>query len=122
MAKQENEITQDIIKYCELKNYFVFRVDNGSRFNFARKSYMRRGRGYINGVPDLIIIYQGSFVGVEVKTLKGKQSNSQKAFEIRCKEEGGFYLLVRSLGDFILQMKDLKNEQNRNHCLVETIH
>lgn len=53
----------------------------------------------LNGAPDIIMVHAGRFIGWEIKSERGKQSESQKAFEMRVKEAGGFYFLVRSIED-----------------------
>ena len=51
------------------------------------------------GVPDIIVIIQGIFVGLECKTKAGKQSPNQIEFESLVRHAGGFYYIVRSLSD-----------------------
>ena len=50
------------------------------------------------GVPD-ITVCQNGFIGLEIKTLKGRQSATQKKAEEEIKASGGKYFLVRSLED-----------------------
>jgi hypothetical protein len=52
-----------------------------------------------NGVPDIIVVRYGWFIGLEVKAPKGYQSKAQKKFERDCKEAGGEYYVVRSISD-----------------------
>lgn len=56
-------------------------------------------RHALAGVPDIILIDKGIFVGLEVKTATGKQSAAQKSFDKRCEEAGGNYFIVRSIKD-----------------------
>lgn len=51
------------------------------------------------GVPDIIVIKKGQFIGLEVKSAIGKQSEDQKKFEIHTTDNGGFYYIVRSVED-----------------------
>ena len=50
-----------------------------------------------NGVPDIILVKDGKFVGLEVKRPKGKQSAHQLAFETDCKKAGGEYYIITSV-------------------------
>ncbi len=51
----------------------------------------------LKGVPDIIVIKDGWFVGLEIKN-KGKyQSKEQKEFEKNCKGAGGEYYVIRSV-------------------------
>ena len=60
-------------------------------------------RGFIKnnkpGAPDIIVCYQGNYVGLEVKSKKGRQSDSQKDAEERILDAGGEYHIVRSVED-----------------------
>ena len=49
------------------------------------------------GVPDITICAGGQFIGVEVKTAKGRQSASQKKAEAEIVAAGGVYKIVRNL-------------------------
>jgi len=51
------------------------------------------------GAPDIICVIDGRFVGVEVKTAKGKQSADQVLYMKRLRAHGGAYHVVRSLKD-----------------------
>lgn len=51
------------------------------------------------GIPDIILIKDGWFVGLEVKTKTGKQSPDQKAFEKNVHDAGGEYYVVRTIED-----------------------
>lgn len=55
--------------------------------------YMRKG------VPDIIVLIDGKFIGLEVKAEKGRQSEHQKSFELECKKNGGKYYVVKTLED-----------------------
>lgn len=64
----------------------------------------KKGRFQRNGVPDILVFLKvGSFppvfVGLEVKTKTGTQTESQKKFEIDSKAFGSFYFVVRSIED-----------------------
>lgn len=48
------------------------------------------------GSPDIIAIYKGMFVGVEVKRIGGVQSEAQKAFQRNIESAGGYYILATS--------------------------
>ena len=70
-----------------LRNRQIFFVDvQGSRFT-------------TNGVPDIIIVIDGKFIGLEFKTYRGKQSEDQKTFQSRLESAGGKYHIVRSVQD-----------------------
>lgn len=51
---------------------------------------------------------QGLFVGVEVKQKSGHLSPLQELTQAMVQNSGGVYIVVRSLEDFIEQMKGLE--------------
>jgi VRR-NUC domain. len=53
------------------------------------------------GVPDIILVFKGQFIGLEVKRQGGKQSEYQLEFEKEVKENGGKYHVVSSINDVI---------------------
>ena len=53
----------------------------------------------MRGVPDIILILKGNFVGLEVKPPGKYQSPEQKEFERNCLAAGGEYHVVRSIED-----------------------
>jgi len=53
----------------------------------------------VKGLPDIIVIYKGYFVGLEVKTKTGRQRPTQKDTQMRIERANGFYFIVRSIED-----------------------
>ena len=51
------------------------------------------------GVADILILWGGRLIALEVKTPKGRQSPSQKAWEAECVGAGGVYHVVRSVDE-----------------------
>lgn len=98
MQQQETEskIVSAICEYLSYKKNLLFwrqnnlPVFNGDRF-YAMPKYSMRG------VPDIIVVKDGFFIGIEVKNKKGKQSEHQKEFERKCKEAGGEYYVIKSI-------------------------
>lgn len=99
-APKESEIQSAICDYLALKGYFFWRCNNGGMFrdgrHFALPKYARRG------VPDIILIQDGKFIGIEVKRATGYLSPDQKEFERECKEHGAVYFVARSIDDLVV--------------------
>lgn len=55
----------------------------------------------MDGLPDIVVVYGGRYIGIEVKGLDGRQRPSQIECERLLKESGGIYLLVKSLNEAI---------------------
>lgn len=102
MAKAlEKEIQLAICDYLSLKRYFFWRQNTTAVFDPSQKVFRAMPKYSLNGVPDIILIHKGQFVGIEVKQPKGKQSDNQRIFENNCKKAGGQYHIVTSLDDII---------------------
>jgi hypothetical protein len=98
--------------YC-LKNQnprgIIFSVPNGGT-RFVVEAKKLKQTGLLSGVSDLILITpKGKAIFLELKTQTGKQSDSQKDFEIRIKNLGYKYYIIRTLEEF----KELINSINK---------
>lgn len=51
------------------------------------------------GGADLIGIYQGTFIALEIKTSTGRQSDDQKIFQQLVEARKGIYKILRSVDD-----------------------
>jgi len=56
------------------------------------------------GVPDILGIYKGQFLGIEVKTPKGKLSPEQETFLENIRKHGGIGFVARSIDDVIVNL------------------
>lgn len=80
----------------------LFAVPNGGRRDQTTGRKMKE-EGVVAGVADLILFKAcGGFHGlaIEMKTEKGRQSDSQKSWEKKVIGEGYKYSVVRSFDDF----------------------
>ena len=98
----EGDIQLSICEYLEWKRHFFWRQNSsGSFYKGADGSrQFRKPPKYAkNGVPDIIVVKDGIFIGLEVKQPKGKQSADQKKFETDLVAAGGVYNIVTSIED-----------------------
>lgn len=98
----EKDIQKTICQYLfDLKHYFGWRQNTAPSVQKDAGGWRFRSmpKYAINGTPDIVIIKDGIFVGLEVKRPGGKQSDDQKEFEKRCLKAGGQYHVVTSLED-----------------------
>jgi hypothetical protein len=94
----EAQIQRAICEYLTWKKHLFWRNNAVARFDPVRNVHYKP-LYTPKGLPDIMLIRSGCFVGLEVKADKGRQSQEQKEFERRVKEEGGEYYLVRSVED-----------------------
>jgi hypothetical protein len=76
---------------------FMFAVTNqrGTRRKFEMG--VLKAMGARAGVPDLVILHRGRFIGLEVKAEKGKLSDRQADCADAIVNAGGFFSVVRSV-------------------------
>ena len=97
----EKYIQKQITDFLILQKIFFYRNNTGG---FSREDghFYRFG---VVGAPDLILVIDGKYIGVEVKNKKGVQSPAQIVFQKALEAAGGIYLLVRSLDELIEKLK-----------------
>lgn len=59
------------------------------------------------GGSDLIGLYRGRFVAVEIKTPTGRQSDDQRTFQTLVESKGGIYIVLRSVDDALSWARSL---------------
>ena len=62
---------------------------------------VHQGLGCVPGVPDIIGIYQGRMLGIDIKTERGAVSDHQQGFLEAINREGGIGFVARSVDDVI---------------------
>lgn len=99
MATPETELLGTICEYLAYRKHFFWRSNNipapfskdGEMHFRAMPKYSRKG------VPDICLIKDGFFIGLELKP-KGKyQSQDQKDFEHDLKDAGAEYYVIHSI-------------------------
>lgn len=99
---KEKEIQKLIIDWLNYRKDIYFIRNNSFAGYFKRKNgtqgWLRQNKP---GSPDLILCYKGQWIGIEIKTRLGKQSQLQiNAMNdiLRCK---GKYYVIHSLEELI---------------------
>lgn len=97
----ETQVQNAICEYLTVKKHFFWRQNVMGRYNSSRDVHYRMPKYSMVGIPDIILIKNGLFIGLEVKTEKGKISPNQAEFEELCNKAGGEYHIVRSIDDVV---------------------
>ena len=117
-SEEEHRIQCECVKYFALQypslRGRLFAVPNGGRRD-ATTAAKLKAEGVVAGVADLILLKSNRDYGalfIEMKTLKGRQRDSQKAWQnIVCADSEYKYVVCRSFDDFKREVDDyLKNE------------
>ncbi|MDO4163971.1 MAG: VRR-NUC domain-containing protein [Bacteroides sp.] len=117
-ADEEHRIQCSCVRWFSLQyptlQGRLFAVPNGGRRDQTTAAKLK-AEGVVPGVADLILLKSNRFYGallIEMKTSKGKQSESQKVWQKRLCANGEYkYVVCRSLDDFMREVNDyLKDE------------
>jgi len=120
----ESAIQQACVKWFRLQypREVIFAIPNGGARSKVEAGIMKI-EGVLAGVSDLFIMKNKINSGIlamisyevkadthglfiEMKTPEGKQTPSQKAFQIKCKEKDYQYSICRSLDEFMEVVKE----------------
>ena len=95
----EKEIETNILNFLELlPECFAWKNNNFGTYGAHRKA---KSRFLPNGVPDILGIYKGQFLAIEVKQPKKKLSPEQIEFINNIKIQGGIAFRADCLTDVI---------------------
>lgn len=95
---KESEIEIAVCHLLRVNEFCFWKQTNRGYFDVRTKRFRKDHNPYTGrGVPDLMMIYRGYFIGLEIKTKKGVQSDDQKEFQAKCMKAGGFYFVIRSV-------------------------
>jgi hypothetical protein len=95
-----NELTKTIIfDMYWVREGLAYRINNGAIYDTKRQVY-RKGVQR-KGIPDIIGIINGRFIGIEVKIGRDRQSADQKEVEREINEAGGVYFIAKSYDDYL---------------------
>jgi len=98
-VRKETDIQTAICKYLKLKRYFFTRMNNTPMFDGKRNRYRAMPKYTMPGFPDILVLHQGTVIGIEVKSESGSQSKSQEEFQELWERGGGVYFIARSVQD-----------------------
>jgi len=94
-----NGLTKCIVKYIELKGGFASRISVQGTFNVRTQRYIPSTSR--KGLADIMAIYNGVPISVEVKVGKDVQSDAQKKIEKEVNQAGGRYFIARDFSSFV---------------------
>ena len=89
----EKDTQKAILQYLEAKRIFHYRNNTGAVKTESGR-FIRFGNV---GSPDIIAVVKGTYIGIEVKDIKGKLSPSQIAFQKELEKAGGIYIVARDI-------------------------
>lgn len=102
MKQPESIIKRHVFEYlCMCPEFFGWVQPNGGVYDPTRKAFRRLSGGQRKGVSDIIGLWNGQGLAVEIKTPTGRLSPEQKLFQSQFIEAGGLALVVRSVSEAV---------------------
>jgi len=83
-----------LLQYLENSGKLYFFRSGAGAVRTEKGSYFKTGKP---GCPDISVCMDGRYIGLEVKTKKGRQTDNQKEAQQRIEKAGGEYHIVRSV-------------------------
>lgn len=107
----EKDIKRDIVRYLKISGVFCW-VTTTTGIWDPTKGYFRKrtGAGMMNGVADILGIYKGLFIAIEVKRKPNKPTKEQEFFLSEVKRQGGISMVAYSLEEVIERFKGVFND------------
>lgn len=96
----EKEVQSAILDYLSWKKDLMYwRQNTNPTYNQKAQRYQAMPKHSLKGVPDIIVIKNGKFIGLECKRKGEKPSEFQISFMKKCILNGGEYHIVTSIDD-----------------------
>jgi penicillin-binding protein-related factor A (putative recombinase) len=99
LKQTEAQLQKIIIEYINITKKGMFWRNNNVGV-FDRQTGAYRMTNQKKGVPDIIGVYRGYFIGIEVKSIKGKMSEHQLDFKRQFERNGGVYYMANDFDKF----------------------
>lgn len=106
MRHNEEHLQESCVRWFDLQypshRLLLHHSPNGGRRD-AREGARFKAMGTRAGFPDLILLLPsiaGNYLAMEMKSDKGRQTESQKAMQSAIVNAGGSYAVVRSFDEF----------------------
>jgi hypothetical protein len=102
----EAQIKRAILDYLHVKGALVWINSSTGVYDPTRRIFRKPNSPYqLNGTSDILGLYEGRFLAIEVKKPKCYPSESQKRFIELVKEHGGIAFVARSVDDVINNLR-----------------
>lgn len=108
--KRETEIQKEIMEYLWGKDIFCWRNNSVGVFDPFKCKYRKPSKYEIMGVSDILGVYKGKFLAIEVKSAKGRTTDNQANFIHKVIENDGIAFVAKSVEDVDLMFKKLGYE------------
>lgn len=108
MEATEHEIQAQIIDRLNLVKGAFFWRQNSGLIHSQYKGEERFWRAGVKGIPDIMGVWDGVAVGIEVKRPGKKQSQDQITFAARIREAGGIAIVCTDAREVMKQLEEAR--------------
>jgi hypothetical protein len=106
--RPEDALQKSIVKAARQLGFLVVMINNAAKRDYKQTAYLK-SMGMLPGASDLAIIGRNGWVyWLEVKTPKGKMSETQYDFREEVERCGHVYHVVRSIDEAVAYLQEWK--------------
>lgn len=95
----EKILENEILEYLAANNIFCWKIKTTGTFDPKTRGFRRTGKWYKKGVADILGIYKGKFLAIEVKVKGSYPAPNQRIFLQDVLNHGGVSFIARSIDD-----------------------
>jgi len=110
LTQSEKQIENSILDFLKAHKIFCWKNETVGIFDRKRGVYRKKHGHNLKGVSDILGIYDGKFLAIEVKKPKSYPTKEQRVFLEMVKKNGGIGFIARSIDDVIQNLKINKKD------------
>lgn len=95
----EKHIENQILGWLKMRGILSFKIKSMGTFDPTKRVFRKPSPWYRKGVSDILGIYNGKFLAIEVKSDTGRLSLEQQSFQRDIITCGGIAFVARSIED-----------------------
>lgn len=96
----EKQIENAILDYLKLRRIFAWKNETTGIYDPKKKVFRKKkSKHHMTGQSDILGIFCGRFLAIEVKKRGGYATKEQKEFMANIRRGGGFAFVARSVDD-----------------------
>ena len=99
--RNESDVVKACCQYLQMKRHLFWRTNNIPVYDPKTGRHRAMPLYCIKGVGDILGLIKGIFYSIECKHGANKQSIHQKEFQRLVEENGGKYIVAKSVDDLI---------------------
>lgn len=101
--KDANSLTASVLfDFIHIRGGYAFRVNNMGVYD-AKRGVYRKG-GTVKGIPDVIGLIDGRFIGIEIKFGSDRMSADQMEMKREIESNGGIYIVAKRYEQYVFDL------------------